>query len=125
MSSGIAVHPAYYKLPDGSKQDTAYVVTTITRKVGPLDLVDALGSKYFRHEGMEDDERPSDRPKGLPEALTQRQLLTLYRDELLFYGEDRLPMWADEMGSRRREACDRWLREIVDNAFPEFRGLER
>lgn len=125
MAQDITVHPAFYRMPDGSKQDTAYVVTTITQKVGPLDLVNALGSKYVRHEVGEDGDLPDDRPRDLPKSMTQRQILAVYRDEILYYGGEFMPMWGDDMGSARRGACERWIREVVDAAFPGMAGFER
>lgn len=118
------VHTGYWETPAG-RQDTAWVTTTFEERVGPLDLVNALGSKYLRHEATDDDTRESDRPADLPAELTQRQIMKIFRDEFRFYGSEGLGYWGEEMSTRRRENCQEWIRKVVDDAFPGLKGFER
>lgn len=124
MAQDMKIHSGYWDTPSG-KQDTAWVVTTLELRVGPLDLVNALGSKFLRHEVTEDDAHVGDRPQELPLSMTQREIMTVFREEFRHYGEEVLGMWGDEMGSRRRDACERWVREVVDDAFPGLKGFKR
>ncbi|MFE0472660.1 hypothetical protein ACFW2V_13695 [Streptomyces sp. NPDC058947] len=125
MARDIKVHTGYYDLGEGRKEPTAWVETGSLLKPGPLDLVDGLASKYLRYEGIDDDGRPGDRPKDLPERMTQRQILAIYRDELLHYGRPGLSAWGENMGTARFAACMKWVREIVDEAFPGLKGYTR
>lgn len=116
------IHKGHYQLRDDSKEPTVWVETTVTLKPGPRDLLNALGSKYLRYE-VSDEE--GERPRDLPERLSQREILKIYREELLYQGSDRMELWGDFMDADRQAACEVWLREIVDAAFPEMKGYAR
>lgn len=125
MAREITVHIGTSENGAGVKRPAAWVKTTILLEPEPHDLMNAVASKYIRHESQDGDEVVGDRPEILPESLTQAQILKAYRDELLHYGDEVMGMWGDEMGTARRAACEKWVYEIVLNAFPGMRGYER
>lgn len=124
MVKEITVHRGTSTNGAGVRRPAAWVVTQIPLEPEAHDLMNGLGSKYLRYETTEDDELVGDRPRNLPESLTQREILKIYRDELLRYGEEVLGMWAEEAGIARRKACEGWLMQIVLEAFPEMKGYE-
>jgi hypothetical protein len=109
----------------GVTRRVAWVETVIPLQLEARELADGLGSKYLRNEVGEDEDRPGDRPRDLPESLTQREILKIYRDEMLHYGETILGMWGDGMDSVRRDACAEWLMAVILDAFPAMKGYEQ
>lgn len=124
MAREITVHVGTSVNAAGVKHPAAWVKTAITLEPEPYDLMNAVASKYIRHDSQGDDEVAGDRPKDLPESLTQAEILKAYREELLHYGDEVMGMWGDEMGAARRNACEKWVYEVVLNAFPAMRGYE-
>lgn len=124
MARDITVHIGTFGKGTPQERPAAWVETAITLEPEPRDLMNGIGSRYLRHEISEDDELPGDRPKALPESLTQREILKVYREEVLHYGETVLGMWGDEMGGPHRDACEKWIYEIILDAFPAMRGYE-
>lgn len=106
----------------GEKRPCAWVETTRKLFVEGPDLVNGLGSKYFRNAPLEDDEAFDDRPDDLPTSLTQGQILKIYWDELLYRGSGTLWTWTEDVGERRLEHATKWLTELVVGAFPEMEG---
>lgn len=125
MTKGITVHTGVANKGTPRERRSAWVETVIPLQLEARELADGLGSKYLRHETCADDERMTDRPKSLPDLLTQREILRTYREELLHYGEQVLGIWGDEMGLGRRAVCEKWLTALVLDAFPEMKGYER
>lgn len=125
MARDIKVHKGHWERENGEKVPAAWVETSLDLEPEVHDLVDGLGSKYFRHEVMDDDTHPSDRPDFLPATLTQRQILKIYRDELLEYGKGYLGLWAEDAGPTRHKQVEEWLVELVVGAFPEMRDYAR
>lgn len=124
MARDITVHIGTSRSGDGRVRPAAWVKTSITLEPEPHDLMNGIGSKFLRYETTEDDELVGDRPKNLPESMTQAEILKVYREELLHYGEEVLGMWGNEMGTARRGACEKWIYEVVLDAFPTMRGYE-
>ncbi|AXH66432.1 hypothetical protein SEA_SATIS_283 [Streptomyces phage Satis] len=124
MAKEITVHRGTSTNGAGVQRPAAWVVTQIVLEPEAHDLVNALGSKYLRYETTEDDETVGTRPRDLPESLTQREILKIYREEILHYGDEVMGMWADEAGTARRAACEEWLKAIVLDAFPAMKGYE-
>lgn len=106
----------------GETRPCAWVETTLTLDPEGRDLLNALGSRYFRDHGLGDDEAPSARPERLPAALSRARTLKIYREELRRYGENALWTWADEMSEGRQRHVEGWLTELVVGAFPEMKG---
>ena len=124
MAREVTVHIGTSTNGAGVKRPAAWVKTAITLEPEPHDLMNAVASKYIRHESQDDDEVAGDRPKELPASLTQAEILKAYRDELLHYGDEVMGMWGNEMCTARRAACEKWVYEIVLDAFPAMRGYE-
>lgn len=124
MPREIAVHIGTSTNGAGIKRPAAWVKTAITLEPEAHDLMNGLGSKYLRHEITEDDALAGDRPKELPESMTQAEILKAYRDEILHYGDEVMGMWGNEMSTARRAACEKWIYEVVLDAFPAMRGYE-
>lgn len=103
----------------GRERPYACIETRRAMQPEALDLVTALGSKYFRNATPENDERPED----LPTSLTQGQIVKIYWDELLYWGTENLPRWDDGLLDEKYLALARkWLAELVLGAFPEMEG---
>lgn len=124
MGRDIKVHIGTSTNAAGHVRPAAWVETALALEPEPHDLMNAIGSRFVRHEITEDDELVGDRPKDLPESMTQRDILKTYRDELRHYGEEVMGMWGNEMGTARRAACEKWIYEVVLDAFPAMRGYE-
>lgn len=124
MARDVTVHIGTSENGAGVKRPAAWVETALLLEPEPHDLMNGVGSRFLRHEISEDDELVGDRPKDLPESMTQREILKTYRDELRHYGEEVMGMWGNEMGTARRAACEKWIYEVVLAAFPAMKGYE-
>jgi hypothetical protein len=125
--AGIKVRKGAEELENGSIRQVAWLNLTISIQPEAHDLVDGLGSKYYRHRATADDEQPGDRPAELPTELTQRQIADIYREELLHWGTANLATWGDypSLSFDEQEAARGWLTELVVAAFPEMKEYVR
>lgn len=105
----------------GEERPCAWVETSIKLEPEANDLIYGLGSKYFRYETPEDDERDSDRPESLPSELTQAQIVKIYREERDYWGRESLSTWVDGLSEDRFGFATKWLTELVVGAFPEMK----
>jgi hypothetical protein len=121
----IKVHEGEFS--DGSTQPVAWLNLSIPVQPEVHDLVDGLGSEYYRHRVASDDERPGDRPVELPTELTQRQIADIYRKELKHWGTANLATWGDypSLSFNEQEQARKWLTELVVAAFPELKDYVR
>lgn len=124
MAKEIRVRKGTYDKGGSQERPSAWVETTLLLDPESHHLADALGSRFLRHEVTEDDERVDDRPRDLPDSLDQREVMKIYREEIRQYGEEYMSLWSDGMDTRRREACWKYLMEIVLDALPEMKGYE-
>ena len=125
MTREIRVHTGTTTNGRGEKQPCAWVKTVLTLEPEPGDLVNGLGSEFFRNESMDESHYPDTRPESLPESLSQRQILAIYREEFSRYGENALWTWADSIGEARFNHAWKWLTELVVGAFPEMKEYVR
>ena len=104
-------------------EEGSWVQTNLLLQPTGADLLYGLGSRYFRHEGLEDDELMSHRPDSLPASLSPRKILEIYRDEFRDWGNHGLGTWVDDLrGDERQECAHKWLAELVMEAFPGLEG---
>lgn len=108
------------ELLDGTTEKVAWLETTITYEWELEDLVQRLGSKFFRFEVTEDDSYVTDRPEELPERIAPAELLRICRDEQEEYGNASLWSWTEGLNEGRERAARVWLQELVLDAFPDL-----
>lgn len=125
MARNIRVRTGTSEDPTGRKVPVAWVETAIRLEPEVHDLADGIGSKFLRYEIGHDEDGPGDRPRELPESMTQQEILKLYREEYSYWGEAAISLWGSEMGESRQKACMQWLTELVVAAFPEMREYAR
>jgi hypothetical protein len=125
--AGIKVRKGKDELSDGSTRPVAWLNLSILVQPEVHDLVDGLGSQYYRNRLTPDDERQGDRPEELPTELTQRQIADIYREELKHWGTANLATWGDypSLSFNEQEQARKWLTELVVAAFPEMKDYVR
>lgn len=123
----IKVRKGREELSDGSTWPVAWLNLSILVQPEVHDLVDGLGSKYYRDRVALDDERQGDRPEGLPTELTQRQIADIYREERDHWGTANLATWGDypSLSYAQQEQARKWLTDLVVAAFPEMKDYVR
>ncbi len=112
MAQNIRVHMSTETDRNGKTRPVALVETTIPLRLEASDLANGLGSRYIRYG------------KAVPEALTQRDVLKIYREELLCFGSAGLS-WGDAMGFAEQEGHRLRLLALIVHIFPGMRGYER
>lgn len=124
---GIKVRTSRDELLNGRTQPVAWLNLSIPVQPEVHDLVDGLGSRYYRDRIVPDDERPGDRPEELPTELTQHQIAGIYREELLHWGTANLATWGDcpDLSYDVQEQARGWLTKLVVAAFPEMKDCVR
>lgn len=115
------VHKGYIEGANGREIPTAWVETSLLLEPDVNDLINGLGSKFFRDESIPEEHSMDRRPEDLPEVLTQAQILRVYRNEYSHWGSANLGTWTDFMGAERQECVMRWLTTLVVAAFPEMK----
>lgn len=123
----IKVRRSEEELPDGRKRPVAWLNLSIPVQPEVYDLIDGLGSRYYRNRATPDDERFGDRPQELPTELTQHQIASIYREELHHWGTANLATWGDcpSLNFDEQEQARKWLAELVVAAFPEMKDCVR
>jgi len=118
----VKVHTGTVTYTSGKEEPVAWLNLTIPVQPQVHDLVDGLGSRYYRYREIPDAERPGDRPHELPEYLTPRQILDIYRSELKHWGTANLATWGEwpSLSFDEQESARKWLAELVVSAFPEM-----
>jgi hypothetical protein len=124
VARDIKVHTGTCEETNGKKRPAAWVVTSVRLELEPNDLIDGLGSKFFRYDIIQDDETERTRPADLPVELSQADILRIYRDEFFAWGKV-IETWGEELDETRHDMAQRWLGELVVNAFPEMKGYLR
>lgn len=119
MSQGVKVHTGTVTYEGGRARRAAWVETSIRLQLKKADLLDALGSRYYRYRVLEDHETAATRPASLPAELTLWQILAACREEFEYWGIQ-WSMWSDDLPTEWREGAVKWLEELLTNAVPEI-----
>lgn len=120
MSQGVKVHTGTVTYEGGRARRAAWVETSIRLQLKKADLLDALGSKYYRYRVLEDHETAGARPASLPAELTHREVLAICREEFEYWGTQ-WSLWSDDLPDSWREGAVKWLDELLVAALP---GIE-
>lgn len=123
----IKVRRGEEELSNGRTRPVAWLNLSIPVQPEVHDLVDGLGSRYYRNRIASDDEHFGDRPQELPTELTQHQIASIYREELHHWGKANLATWGDypSLSFDEQEHARKWLTELVVAAFPEMKDCVR
>lgn len=121
MSKGIRVHTGVAHKDTPRERPSAWIEVSVPLQLESWELADGLGERFLRNEsGLEDGERPS----GLPESMTQQEIVRVYKDELLYWGTN-LGTWSEDLSPEATKETTGWLMDIVLAAFPEMKGYDR
>lgn len=120
MGKGIKVHKGIAHKGTPRERKSAWIEVSVPLQLEGWELADGLAERFLRNESGIDE---GIRPAGIPESMTQQEIVRTYKDELLYWGTN-LGTWSESLDTESAAVARGWMLDIVLAAFPEMQGYQ-